>query len=91
LVSISEEKKSALEFVDENRQWVSDFNKEIWGYAEPAFREYRSAKAYVKLLREEGFEVEEGSGEMRAQLLKKPTIELYVNLIFSVCYNIGLV
>ena len=62
MASISKEKQIALEFVDENRQWLSDFHKEIWGYAEPAFREYRSAKAYVKLLREEGFEVEEGSG-----------------------------
>ena len=43
---------------------MSEFHKEIWHYAEPAFREYRSAVAYVKLLREEGFEVEEGSGEM---------------------------
>jgi len=64
MISISKEKKSALEFVDENKQWLSDFHKEIWEYAEPAFREYKSAKAYVKLLREEGFEVEEGSGEM---------------------------
>lgn len=51
MVSISKEKKSALEFVDENKPWLSDFHKEIWGYSEPAFREYKSVKAYVKLLR----------------------------------------
>ena len=62
--TIQKEKRTALEFVDENRGWLSEFHKEIWHYAEPAFREYRSVKAYVKLLREEGFEVEEGSGDM---------------------------
>ena len=55
--TIQKEKRTALEFVDENRGWLSEFHKEIWHYAEPAFREYRSVKAYVKLLREEGFEV----------------------------------
>jgi len=64
LSSIQKEKQTALGFIDENRGWLSDFHREIWGYAEPAFREYRSAAAYVKLLREEGFEVEEGSGAM---------------------------
>jgi aminobenzoyl-glutamate utilization protein B len=49
LVTVSKEKKSALEFVDENISWLSDFHKEIWGYAEPAFREYKSVKAYVNL------------------------------------------
>jgi len=60
----SKEKQTALDFVDENRDWLSDFHQEIWRYAEPAFREYRSAAAYVKLLREDGWGVEEGSGEM---------------------------
>lgn len=58
------EKLTAIDFVDVNEKWLSDFHKEIWNYAEPAFREYRSAKAYVELLRKEGFKVEEGSGGM---------------------------
>ncbi len=62
--SFSKEQKTAVDFVDENVKWLSDFNQEIWHYAEPAFREYRSVKAYVKLLEKEGFQVEEGSGEM---------------------------
>ncbi|MCK4703023.1 amidohydrolase [Candidatus Bathyarchaeota archaeon] len=61
---IQKEKQTALGFVDENRQWLSDFHMEIWNLAEPAFREYRSAAAYVKLLRDDGWTVEEGSGEM---------------------------
>lgn len=59
-----ESKSFAHHWVDQNRQRISDFDKEIWRYAEPAWREYRSARAYVELLRDEGFEVEEGSGEM---------------------------
>ncbi len=61
---IQREKQTALEYVDENRQWLSDFHMEIWRYAEPAFREYRSAAAYVKLLRDDGWTVKEGSGGM---------------------------
>jgi aminobenzoyl-glutamate utilization protein B len=64
LVSVSKEKQTAFEYVDDNQERISEFHQEIWRYAEPAFREYRSVKAYVQLLREEGFEVEEGSGGM---------------------------
>lgn len=64
MTEIQKEKQTALDFVDVNKDWLSEFHQEIWHYAEPAFREYMSAKAYVELLRAEGFEVEEGSGEM---------------------------
>jgi aminobenzoyl-glutamate utilization protein B len=59
-----EEKQFAHGWVNENSARISAFNKQIWDYAEPAWREYRSAKAYVDLLRAEGFSVEEGSGDM---------------------------
>ncbi|MFN8590652.1 MAG: amidohydrolase [Thermomicrobiales bacterium] len=62
--SLSEAKQFAFDWVDQNAQRMSDFDMEIWNYAEPAWREYKSARAYVDLLRAEGFEVEEGSGEM---------------------------
>jgi aminobenzoyl-glutamate utilization protein B len=57
-------KQYAMDWIEENRQRLSDFDMQIWHYAEPAWREYKSAKAYVELLRDEGFDVEEGSGEM---------------------------
>ena len=63
-LSIQKEKQTAINFVDDNHDWLSSFHQEIWRYAEPAFREYKSAKAYVNLLEKEGFKVEEGSGEM---------------------------
>ena len=58
------EKRTALDWIDTNYRWLSDFHGEIWNYAETAYREYRSAGAYVELLRSHGFTVEEGSGDM---------------------------
>jgi aminobenzoyl-glutamate utilization protein B len=64
MTSQSEAKRFAHAWIDDNRERLSAFDLEIWRYAEPAWREYRSARAYVELLRAEGFEVEEGSGGM---------------------------
>src|SRR3712207_2814876 len=58
------EKQMAFDWIEANRGRLSEFCAEIWRYAEPAWREYRSARAYCELLRAEGFDVEEGSGEM---------------------------
>ncbi|WP_417206594.1 amidohydrolase [Antarctobacter sp.] len=43
---------------------LSDWCARIFDFAEPAWREYRSAAWYVDRLRAEGFEVEAGSGGM---------------------------
>ena len=61
---IRKEKRTIFNWINDNEKWISDFHKKIWNYAEPAFREYRSAKAYIELLKKEGFKVEEGSGQM---------------------------
>lgn len=58
------EKGYALDWIDGQRQRFSDFHQEIWRHAEPAWREYRSARAHVDLLRGAGFTVEEGSAGM---------------------------
>ncbi len=55
---------AALDHLDRERARLSAFNARIWSYAEPAWREYRSAAAYVELLRAEGWDVKEGSGGM---------------------------
>jgi len=57
-------KQAAFDWIEANAQRMSNFDMRIWSYHEPAWREYRSARAYVELLRAEGFEVEEGSGGM---------------------------
>src|SRR5690554_5514723 len=62
--NLSESQERALEIFESSRGEMSEFHQKIWGYAEPAWREYRSARAYVDLLRDEGFEVEEGTGGM---------------------------
>ena len=71
MATIGQPKATAVEWIDHHRQWLSDFHQEIWAYAEPAYREYLSAAAYVDLLRRQGFEVEEGSGENAYGLLRQ--------------------
>jgi aminobenzoyl-glutamate utilization protein B len=63
-VRLDERKRFAREWIERNRVRFSDFNLRIWNLAEPAWREYESAKLYCDLLRSEGFEVEAGSGDM---------------------------
>ena len=43
---------------------LSEWHRTIWDFAEPAWREYRSAAWFVDQLRREGFDVEAGSGGM---------------------------
>jgi metal-dependent amidase/aminoacylase/carboxypeptidase family protein len=64
MATMTKEKRYALEWFDEHAGRFSEFHLRIWNYAEPAWREYKSAKAYRDLLRAEGFAVDEGSGEM---------------------------
>ena len=64
MVTMTGEKRYALEWIEEHRGRFSDFHVSIRNYAEPAWREYKSAKAYCELLRAEDFAVEEGSGGM---------------------------
>jgi aminobenzoyl-glutamate utilization protein B len=61
---MSDAKQVALDWVDRNAAELSAWTTTIWDFAEPAFREYRSAAWYVKTLQDEGFTVEAGSGGM---------------------------
>lgn len=56
--------QTALDWVERNTARLSRDHMTIWEFAEPSWREYRSAKWYVDALRKEGFTVEEGSGGM---------------------------
>ena len=62
--ALSAVKELAHSWVGEHRQALSEWHRTIWEFAEPAWREYRSAAWYVDRLRAEGFEVEEASGDM---------------------------
>jgi aminobenzoyl-glutamate utilization protein B len=57
-------KELALEWVSRHRQDWSEWHRTIWEFAEPAWREYRSAAWFVERLRQAGFTVESGSGGM---------------------------
>lgn len=63
-IGITTEKATALGWIDRHTQRLSDFHQVIYEHAEPAWREYRSAADYAQLLRDEGFDVETGSGGM---------------------------
>jgi aminobenzoyl-glutamate utilization protein B len=58
------EKETAFGWIDANRARLSEAHLTVWHYAEPAWREYRSAAFYVDLLRKEGFDVEAGTATM---------------------------
>jgi aminobenzoyl-glutamate utilization protein B len=59
-----EAKELAHAWVDSHRAAWSEWHRTIWDFAEPAWREYRSAAWFVERLRREGFSVEAGSGGM---------------------------
>jgi len=57
-------KLAADAWIENNRPRWSDWCATIWDFGEPVWREYRSARFYIDLLRAEGFDVEEGSAGM---------------------------
>jgi len=79
---ITEEKKTALDWIGKNEHKIIGLSDTIWGYAEPALREFKSAKLHCDFLRENGFQVEEGVAGMPTAFvaqygLGKPVIGFY--------------
>jgi aminobenzoyl-glutamate utilization protein B len=64
LAQLTDAKKTAFKWIDDNAERLSDLHQLIWNYAETSFREYKSAKALVEFHRKEGFEVEHGVAGM---------------------------
>ncbi len=44
------EKQAVFDWIDQNRARLSDHHLTIWSFAEPAWREYRSAAFYWRRL-----------------------------------------
>lgn len=63
-MKLSSAQHSAVAHIDARMPELSDWCATLFDFAEPAWREYRSAAWYVERLRLEGFTVEEGSGGM---------------------------
>jgi aminobenzoyl-glutamate utilization protein B len=57
-------KQTAIQWVDDRADDLSNWHQTLWHFGETAWREYKSAAWYVERLRAEGFEVEEASGGM---------------------------
>lgn len=53
------DKNELYQDIQENASKITGLSDEIWGYAELSLLEYRSTAAFVKLLKKEGFQVEE--------------------------------
>jgi aminobenzoyl-glutamate utilization protein B len=54
---ISDEKLTAIEWIENNKEEIIELLMDIWRHPETAFREYRSAKAHCDILRKYGFKV----------------------------------
>ena len=57
-------KEAVFGWVDRRMGDLSEWNQTIWHYGETALREYKSSAWYVARLKDEGFEVEAGTGGM---------------------------
>jgi aminobenzoyl-glutamate utilization protein B len=61
---LSEAKKIALEWVNENEKKLVDIHQEIWELAEVGLQEIKTAKKLTDILEEKGFKVEKGVAGM---------------------------
>ncbi len=57
---MNRQKQAALAAIEEKKQLVAGVADQIWEYAELSLQEVQSAALYVRVLRQEGFAVEEG-------------------------------
>lgn len=60
---------TAIKFIDQHRQYLTDISDRIWSYAELALHENKSAQLLAEELRAHGFEVEMGSGGMPSAIV----------------------
>ena len=61
---LTKEKRTALSWIDGNRDAVVSWADSIWTYAETSLQEHRSAAVLAKALEENGFRVERGVAGM---------------------------
>ncbi len=58
------EYKDISNWIEKNSKNLSNWNQIIWNLAEPAWREYKSSKLYIEILKKNNFKVEESSAGM---------------------------
>lgn len=59
-VIMTEQKKRALDEIDEKEDLITGVSDKIWDFAELSLQEYRSSDLFCEVLKKEGFEVEKG-------------------------------
>lgn len=57
---MNEQKQAALSAIDAKKDLIAQVADAVWDYAELSMQEVKSAALFVKVLKEEGFQVEEG-------------------------------
>lgn len=83
-VQLTDEKETAFKWLSANRDTIEELSDDVFGYAEPSFREYKSARAHEKILGSNGFTIESGAGGMPTAFVAtrrfgdgEPTIGLF--------------
>ncbi len=79
---MGDEKKTVLDWIDKNQHKIIELSDKVWEYAEPALREFKSARLHCDLLKEHGFQIEEEAGGMPTSFVAqygsgKPVIGFY--------------
>ena len=57
---MDETEQRIIDLIEEHRQEILDFARDIEGHPEPGFQEVRTAKKTAELLKKYGYEVQEG-------------------------------
>lgn len=64
--------KKIIETIDQNREQIVAFGRDIWHHAELGYREFRTAGKFNELLKNLGMEVDEGLAITGAKGYLKP-------------------
>ena len=59
--TLTTQKQSALQTIEEKKSLIVDIADKVWEFAELSLQEFKSAAAYCEALEKEGFDVERGT------------------------------
>jgi aminobenzoyl-glutamate utilization protein B len=79
---VSGKKQYTIQYIDSISKTLIAINDSIWNYAEPSLKEFKSSSLLIKLLRDEGFIIQENAGGISTQFVAtygvdKPVIGLF--------------
>ena len=59
--TMTAQKQSALQTIEEKKSLIVDIADKVWEFAELSLQEFKSAETYCEALEKEGFDVERGT------------------------------